>query len=368
MDGVQDPQPRNPTIHPGSVTAGPCYRFRVASRSSSVSGLFPGCIDEVELFRRALTAAEVQSIFNAQCKGKCRISCQAGGFNAIPACWLGHTITNVMVIYNPLPYPQTFNWSLQPLPVGPGCTKPGPTFSPSSGTITIPAWNPGVLNSAVTLPPGFTYGDCSCWRMVISTPDGSQQATCDGSYCLPRPLGFCAAPPTELGVATNLGPGQISFTLEGSGSTPTVLSNPILVFSSPEDEVVSITPLPTQVVPPAGGGTLEIPASFAFSDYDPGRFYSVTLEADLEGTGQYIPLSRGSVTQAVPTTEEDGPITAQRGIGGTIIIKWPDPCGIIEINPNLGNPAGWQQGPVQTSPWSFTPASDDPGQAIRLRK
>ena len=368
VDGVADPNPRDPTIHPGSVTAGPCYPFRVASRSSSVSGLFPGCIDEVELFRRALTPAEIQSIYDARCKGKCRINCQAGGFNAIPQCWLGHVITNAMVIVNPLPYAQTFNWSIVPLPVGPGCTKPGPTFSPSSGTVTIPANNPAVLNTAVTLPPGFGVGDCSCWRMTISTPDGSQQATCDGSYCLPRTFGFCAGPTDPLGLGTNLEPGTVAFTFEGTGSAPTELANAIAVLRSPDNVVVSATPLPKLTVPPAGGGTVQVPASFAFPDYDPGRIYTLTLEADVEGTGQYSGITSVPVINVVPATESDNPLTVQRGTAGKIIIKWWDPCGTIVINPNPGNPVGWTPGPVQTSPWVFTPEPDAPPTFIRLQK
>ena len=56
-----------------------------------------------------------------------------------------------MPIYNPLPYPQTFTWSIQPLPVGGNCTKPGPTFSPSSGTTNAPGLSYAVITTSVTL-------------------------------------------------------------------------------------------------------------------------------------------------------------------------------------------------------------------------
>ena len=60
----------DPTLHPGSVTnANP---LRLASRSSSVSGLLRGTLDEVELFPRVLTLAEIQSIFLADTRGKCK--------------------------------------------------------------------------------------------------------------------------------------------------------------------------------------------------------------------------------------------------------------------------------------------------------
>lgn len=72
VDGVLDSVPRDPTIAPANLTPPPNFPFRISSRSSSLSGFFRGCIDEVELFRRALTAAEINSIYSAGKYGKCR--------------------------------------------------------------------------------------------------------------------------------------------------------------------------------------------------------------------------------------------------------------------------------------------------------
>ena len=60
----------DPTLRPGSLTNP--NPLRMASRSSSVTGLLRGVLDEVELFPRVLTPAEVQSIFLADKLGKCR--------------------------------------------------------------------------------------------------------------------------------------------------------------------------------------------------------------------------------------------------------------------------------------------------------
>jgi hypothetical protein len=352
VDGVADPLPRDPTGHPGSVTAGPCYPFRVASRSSSVSALFPGCVDEVELFRRALTPSEVQSLFSARSQGKCRFSCQPGG--GLPACWSGGVITNSLVINNYLPTPQAFNWSLAPLPAGPGCSKPGPTFSPASGTLMVPAWSAGVIPTAVTLPTGFTYGDCSCYQMTVSLPGSSQQVTCPGSFCLPgQPWFLCATATTLLGTATNLGASAVSFTLAGTGSTPTPLTKPAAVLRSPENVVVWATPLPDVTVPPRGGGSLEVPAGFAFPEYDPGRLYTLSLEAGTDSTGQSSVLASVPVINVVPATPPADAITAKPGPGGTIIIVWPNPCGILkEATELLGSTTVWS---VVTN----TPTSSD---------
>lgn len=35
-----------------------------------------------------------------------------------------------------------------------------------------------------------------------------------------------------------------------------------------------------------------------------------------------------------------------------MIIIWPDPCAALEVNPNLGNPAGCIPMPGVASPWT----------------
>lgn len=68
VDGVQVAT-FDPTVRPGSLTnANP---LRLASRSSSISGLLRGVLDEVELFSRALLPAEVAALYQASSQGKC---------------------------------------------------------------------------------------------------------------------------------------------------------------------------------------------------------------------------------------------------------------------------------------------------------
>ncbi|MBE2233124.1 MAG: LamG domain-containing protein, partial [Anaerolinea sp.] len=60
----------NPTNRPGSLTnANP---LRMGSRSSSVTGLYRGALDEVELFPRVLSPTEVRRIYLAGSSGKCK--------------------------------------------------------------------------------------------------------------------------------------------------------------------------------------------------------------------------------------------------------------------------------------------------------
>jgi hypothetical protein len=70
VDGSPVATPFDPTLRTFSLTN--TNPLRIASRSSSVSGLFNGCIDEVELFDRELDASEIAAIFAAGTEGKCK--------------------------------------------------------------------------------------------------------------------------------------------------------------------------------------------------------------------------------------------------------------------------------------------------------
>gem|GEM_PF-6566336 len=65
------------SCHPGSVSN--TSPLRIGSRSLSVSAVFRGCIDEVELFRRALSPDEIAALFAAGDGGKCKPRCHCLG-------------------------------------------------------------------------------------------------------------------------------------------------------------------------------------------------------------------------------------------------------------------------------------------------
>jgi len=74
LDGAQD-VPFDPTGRPGSLSN--ARPLRIGSRSSSVSGLYEGCVDEVEIFKRVLSQAEIQTLVDAGPLGKCKDLCLA---------------------------------------------------------------------------------------------------------------------------------------------------------------------------------------------------------------------------------------------------------------------------------------------------
>jgi hypothetical protein len=66
----------DPTSHPNSLVNPSPFLVGTTPLGGATSWL--GCIDEVEFFLRAITAQEVQGIFNARTAGKCKTNCAGG--------------------------------------------------------------------------------------------------------------------------------------------------------------------------------------------------------------------------------------------------------------------------------------------------
>ena len=69
LDGV-DTQFGNPTLRPGSLNNNGL--LRIGSQSFSLGYRFKGALDEIELFNRVLTKAEIVAIYKAGSDGKCK--------------------------------------------------------------------------------------------------------------------------------------------------------------------------------------------------------------------------------------------------------------------------------------------------------
>src|SRR5262249_29538410 len=137
----------------------------------------------------------------------------------------------------------------------------------------------------------------------------SLRLVCPGSVCArtsggSQGEGVCSEILTPPAYATNLDPVSVSFNLSGLGPNPTVLTNPIVTLRSPEQHVVYASSLAALTVPAADHGAIEIPHTSSFPEYDPGRFYRLTLEADTDGDGQYEELASIPVFNVIPATEQ----------------------------------------------------------------
>lgn len=124
---------------------------------------FSGIIDEVAVWNRALSPAQISSLWAAGTEGMCRESW-----------WVPSTILATgtqarvrPVICNFTPSNFTAHYTFAALPAGGACTAAGPTaFSPAFGAQLILAGQCTVLPQVtLTLPAGMVSGARSCYQM-----------------------------------------------------------------------------------------------------------------------------------------------------------------------------------------------------------
>lgn len=174
----------------GSLANAEEFRIGGPPCGGAFNDLFSGCTDEIELFRRVLTDAEVVAIA-ANCKGKCKPCIRgplpAWGPGSVVGSWPGHLFDVAVRSAEPL---QVCSLSLRPhgfsgpfqvmVYATPGsylgnATNPGAWTLLATGTGTTPGGNPNAapvvdcaLAAPFTLPPG-NHG----LAVFVNNPAGS---------------------------------------------------------------------------------------------------------------------------------------------------------------------------------------------------
>jgi hypothetical protein len=158
----------DPTGHRGSLdTTTPFWVAR-----SDVGGNAPwmGSIDEVELFRRALSATEIRSLLHARWAGKCKFNC------SVPAATVlcGQTsVTNIARICNYSIGPQTFTYHFEECSSGSHLS-----FNPAGyTTVVVPAGTCTNLPVIITV----NSGCCSfCYKLVAFAQESGDTLSSSG--------------------------------------------------------------------------------------------------------------------------------------------------------------------------------------------
>ena len=78
----------NPTVMPGSLTNAEAFRIGVHPQSG-FNGWYKGVIDEVSVYRRALTSAEITALYSAGSAGKCKVDTDGDGLTDLQEQFLG---------------------------------------------------------------------------------------------------------------------------------------------------------------------------------------------------------------------------------------------------------------------------------------
>jgi len=138
----------------------------IGSANGGTVAFFHGMIDEVEIYNRALTQAEIQAIYNAGSAGKCKPSpnnppiavCQSVTVSAGPTCTAGASINNGS--FDPDGDPITIT-QLPPGPYPPGGTSVTMTVTDSHGASNSCTATVTVVDDSApditSIPPDASY-------------------------------------------------------------------------------------------------------------------------------------------------------------------------------------------------------------------
>lgn len=262
---------------------------RIGRRSDSGGGFFRGGIDEVEIFRRVLTATEINNIFTL---GKCKSpTCSTPATNSL--CLNQTQKTVPFTICNWGSAPDTFNWSLAPLPMGTGCTAPGPTtYAPLAGTTAL--LNPGqctTFNVTITQPPGFVPPQTSCYQMTFVGSSSAECFNCRGRlrklnlWCISL-AGSAYTGVKRVSLDT---PGVVTVKITNSSDRPATLDYEWAVSGSGESRV-SLNGLPPgqpviKTIALDPGASSDESVTVSYEELDSLQFDDLVLRTDIDGDG-----------------------------------------------------------------------------------
>jgi hypothetical protein len=281
----------------------------VGSRSSSVSGLFQGSIDEVMVFTRALDGGECSELAFAGSVGIPKHYCQLPWASAF--CVGASQITVTANICNAGAADEHFYYWFQGQPSdGTPLTVDGPTgFSyVSPSTILVPAGKCVPVQFKIARPPGLNgAGLTASYHMYVMTA-GTNEVFCGGGSV--RDTGvICPISPGDpatlsVGNATLIGP----MNLTNAGSSPLLLGYQLLVYDgtmSLDTNAVSLNGLPpgspiTGVIPIPSGATVGAVLSAMFVLPAPLETYTIVLKADLNADSILDPIATMALECTIP--------------------------------------------------------------------
>jgi hypothetical protein len=323
-----------------------------------------GSIDEVEMFNRGLAPEEILSLYNAREQGKCRLSSSLPLVTAF--CANDQFVTVEARICNPAPDMRTVFYTLQGLPIGPGCNFSGQSasFSPSSGSVVVPPRGCVTVPVQISKPAGMPCDTVACYEIrcqadtgEMFVSDGSLRSQCD----------LCVTVPLTSFVLTGLAALQIEpFTIVNTGPTLLDLSGARLaVYGSDgklDTSVVSLNGhqpgpimLPVGIVIPAGAGelgrqlglraagnppangSLDLTVHVAFTSFQPGQSFTLVLEADLDGDESLDALASAKLWNEIAPPQR-APLGIARNADGTVTLTRPSEDWTLEASDEITGP------------------------------
>jgi hypothetical protein len=231
--------------------------------------------------------------------------------------------------------PHTYSWGVTGINGGPGCAAFGPTsFSPASGTVTIPAQGCVTIPISIACPSNVPIGQASCYKVTVFNHDTGKFFDCTGS--VRRPAWWCSkwrdveiadiVAPVELypGVARVL---NIAVAHIGLLDLPTAFPYQVVAVDGENGEPstdVSINGLPpgepvidTFMID--NGQTVEVPITVLYPEGRSIGFDRLVLYGDDDMDGVVEPLATVGVRSVTPgVSGVDDPPGGGGGSGGEV--------------------------------------------------
>lgn len=313
----------DPTGRPGSVTnSGPLW---IGQRNVSGPVTVKADIDEVELFSRSLALTEVQSLYNAGSAGKCKKTCYVPSVQTYSAGQTSMTVCFQICNYDWSQPSLTFNWTMAGLPAGGPCTIAGPTvFSPSSGTVVVPAGSCQAVCVVIQRPAGLIPGQVACYQLTAANSATNFCCASRGSLKASKKWIHLGKPGEITKVPS--GGASIHYSMQSDAAGGTfnyqIVSAPY--ESDPSGNAVRLNGLPPGepvigTLSVAPGQTFEVGATATYAPPIAIPIHEVILYTDLEDNGVLTPscaipvLPDSSQTTAAPQPETSGSI--EEGLG-----------------------------------------------------
>ena len=247
------------------------------------NSFFRGGIDEVEIFNRVLTPAEIAGLWNAKQAGKCKITCKIPWDKTFPPGVNCITVTAMICNNSAVTVP--INWNAYgPLPI-----------SPATGTFNLGPFS--CTNIPITLcrpTNSFPIGQQLIWNLAVTA--GNQcPMICMGSVINPGPIVVTNNPGGPIVIAGTNNVGIVRIGLNGLPPGQPVRIRAIGPDMEPDQVAISLNGLPPgQPVIVGGGGfaaaATDIPLGIRFVQPDAMGDYVLIIETDVDGDGDYDTL------------------------------------------------------------------------------
>ena len=280
---------------PTSIAYGPGQTCNSQERK------FIGSLDELEIWIKPLTGTQINRLYAAGSRGKCKISCSIP--SSVVLCRTATTVTMNLTICNQTPSASVAKYSFAPLATGAGCNfnATGITFSPANGVLNLLPGQCTQVSVTMSRPLGFVPGNVACFCVTVQDTLTKAMSTCCSKLVASNALCVNVVDPRDVTISHSGMARAFSFTIANESDSSANLAYTLRAESSGGDSgsptAIALNGLPPGV--PVIGNVMLPPWSETIvsgdallTDFRPLELEAIILEADVDGDSETEPLGR----------------------------------------------------------------------------